>query len=175
MTIPDFVADSELDAAQLNVLVDALNEIPTQFGLPAARITTASNGTTTSGATETRDAVLGNYAFTADGTTRYRAMLLGRMPFGNSTSLGDRYLINIRDGGGSTPTAASPLVAQLAVVLLGAGFAAAPTTPVIGTFLPGAGTRTLSAFFLRVSGTGTVTPASPSAACEFYCEAIGEL
>src|SRR5262245_46786261 len=138
MAIPSFVAGHVLDAADLNVLVDALNN---QIGLPAARVTTASNGTATSGTTETRDTVLGNYTFTSPGSVRYRVCLYGRMLFGNSTSSGDRYKINIRDGGASTPTAASTLVAQLNVVLVGAGFAASDTTPVVGTFLPGSGTH----------------------------------
>src|SRR5262245_15473465 len=131
---------------------DVITTIPgALLGIVATRVTTNSNGTSTSAGTETRDAVLGNYVLTADGGTRYRVMLLGRMLFGKSTSAGDRYKINIRDGGASTPTSTSTLVAQLNVVLQGAGFLAGSTIPVIGTFLPGAGTRTLSMFAIRVS------------------------
>src|SRR5215813_7526415 len=122
MTLPTFSTNQVLTSSDLNDMVDAINDVPNQYGLPTARVTTASNGTTTSAGTETRDAVLGNLAFTAVDTVRMEVHLHGRMLFGNSTSAGDRYKINIRDGGASTPTASSTLAAQLNVVLLGSGF-----------------------------------------------------
>lgn len=134
--------------------------------------TQSSNGTTTSSGTETRDAVLGNITFVvaaAQNNTRYRVVLAGRGL--NVTAAADRFTLNFRDGGNATPTASS---AQWGVNFnmtftatgspgVAAGFFAS-------TAVPGTGTHTLSAFWVRTSGTGTATP---TGACEFYVEALG--
>lgn len=132
-----------------------------------------SNGTVTSGTTETRDAVLGNLTFVvaaAQNTTRFKVTLSGRGLF--STVAGDRFAINIRDGGGSTPSATSTLVGvnftQVMPSATGSNGIQASTFST--TFVAGTGTHTLSVFTVRVNGTGTATP---SGACEFYAEAIG--
>src|SRR6266704_5920184 len=94
-----------IDAADVNTIVG------TQLGIVAAPVTTVSNGTVTSGTTETRDAVLGNFVFTvaaAQAATRYRITLSGRGL--SATQASERYTINFRDGGASTPTATSTLV-----------------------------------------------------------------
>jgi len=137
-----------------------------------AWVSTVSNGTTTSSGTETRDAVLGNLVFVvaaAQAGVRYRITLAGRGL--NGTAAADRYTLNFRDGGASTPTAVSPLVG----VNFNVTFAATGSPGVAAnywgsTFFPGAGTHTISAFWIRTSGTGTATP---TGACEFYAEAMG--
>jgi hypothetical protein len=136
------------------------------MGTPTA---TVNAGTPTVGTTETRDAVLGNYTFTAIAGRRYRAVVDGMAANGNA--VGDTATWNIRNGGASTPTAASTLVAsmvQLGVVASGA----AGRIPVAlsGTFVPGAGVVTLSVFVVRATGTGVMTPVGTR---EFYAVDMG--
>jgi len=144
------------------------------FGIVAAPMTNSANGanTTTTGV-EVWDTSWDPYVFNSPGSLRCEVHMNGRMLFGNSTSLGDRYRIKIRDGGTADPDATSPLVAQLDHVLLGAAFLASATIPVIGTFVASRGMHNLGVFTSRVSGTGTVTPACPDVAAELYVTAIG--
>lgn len=111
---------------------------------------TPSQGTSTSGATETLDAVLGTYTFTAVAGRRYRAVVEEMIGYG--TVAGDVFVVNVRNGGASTPTAASACVAstgwRVAVADGRSGI------PLSGTFVPGAGTVTLGVFAVRQSGTG---------------------
>jgi len=140
--------------------------ILTAGGIPVAPTTSASNGTVTSGTTETRDAVLGNYVFTAVAGRRYRAILSGGgMLF---TVANDRFAVRIRTGGASTPTAASTLWGHDATTI--SPIAGTYTFDVQPSFIPGAGVQTLSVFYVRISGTGTVTPTGSR---EFYVEDIG--
>jgi len=118
--------------------------------------TTATNGTTSVAATETLDAVLGNYTFTALAGRRYRVAFTGMGPW--TSVAGDVFKINIRNGGASTPTAASPLIVTATIPVALSGGSGAPTVPVLGTFVPGAGTVTLGVFVLRYVGTGTAIP-----------------
>jgi hypothetical protein len=85
----------------------ALEEVRT--GIMADPITNAGAGTPTSSTTEVRDAVLGDYVFTAVAGRRYQVVLTGGM---SSSVANDVYEVNVRDGGGSTPTSGSTLVAQ---------------------------------------------------------------
>src|SRR6185503_6906729 len=59
------------------------------LGIVAVPITTSSNGTTTSGTTSTKDAVLGDYTFDALAGVRYKVSLLGRGISG--TVVADRF------------------------------------------------------------------------------------
>ncbi|SRR6266581_2590704 len=155
-----------IDAADVNTIVG------TQLGIVASPVTSVSNGTVTSGTTETRDAVLGNYVFTvaaAQASTRYRVVLAGRGL--NGTVAGDRYTINFRDGGASTPTATSTLVGvNFNVYIPATGSTGVQANFMGSTFVPGAGTHTIGVFVVRSLGTGTATP---NGACEFYVEALG--
>ena len=135
-------------------------------GVPVVPVTTASAGTVTVGTTETRDAILGNYVFTGVAGHRYRAHLAGRQISGTVT--GDRFAVRIRNGGASTPTSASTLVADDAFVVQSASNAC----DVSKTFVPGAGTQTLSVFAVRLSGTGTVQLVG---GCELYVEHVGDV
>ncbi len=139
-----------------------------------AYVTQASNGTVTSSGTETRDAVLGNLTFVvaaAQNTTRYRIVLAGRGL--NCTAAADRFTLNFRDGGASTPTAASTLVGVNFNVTFAATGSPGVAAAFFGsTFVPGTGAHTISAFWIRTSGTGTATPVG---ACEFYAEALGTI
>ena len=165
-TVPS-VGD-QITAAQGAVIAGDLNSGP-NMGAP---VSTASNGTATAGgAVEIRDAVLGNYTFTAVAGRRYRAVVDG---LGASTTVaGDAVVLNIRNGGASTPTAASTAVASAKAVLpassSGLGIALA------GTFVPGAGTVTLSLFTVRVAGTGMESPTSNTGVVnrELYVVDIG--
>jgi hypothetical protein len=154
---PDIPSDMQALAVALDTDVALFLK---QLFIPAVPISTSSNGTSTSGTTETLDAVLGTYSFTALAGVRYRAMLTNIMLFGTSTAVGDRYTINIRNGGNTTPSSSSTLVATLNVIIdgSGGGFTGDVGHVVSGTFMPGAGTVTLGVFVVRVSGTGTIVP-----------------
>lgn len=137
--------------------------IPVWDGPPgqimAVPVSTSSNGTASSGTTETRDAVLGNYVFTAVSGHRYEVRLNG-FSCGATPVAADIFAVNIRNGGGSTPTASSTLVASQRLLIPPSPGTGPLPISVAGTFAPGAGTQTLSVFTVRVSGTGTVTPYS---------------
>jgi hypothetical protein len=139
-------------------------------GIMATPVSTNASGTPSTGITEVRDAVLGNYVFTAVAGRRYRAMLTGVRI--SSNVAGDLNEIRIRNGGASTPTTASTLVAAAAAYNNVVGGPGQITANAIGTFVPGAGTVTLSAFIIRSAGTGVATPVSQR---ELYAEDIGAL
>lgn len=120
--------------------------------MPAAT-TSAATGTITSSTTETRDAILGNYTFTALAGHSYRAVLENSCGVGSV--IDDQFGIRIRNGGASTPTAASPMIGNTRI-WVGVASKALPCF-VSGKFTPGAGVQTLSVFYVRLAGTGTMT------------------
>ena len=116
--------------------------------------TTSSNGTASVGTTETLDVVLGTYRFTAVAGVRYRAMVDGLIGYIDTVS--DQMQFNIRNGGASTPTATSTLIAtQQAVAAV--HWLRVPCL-LADTFVPGAGTVTLGLFTVRNVGTGYGQP-----------------
>ena len=140
------------------------------IGNPVVPAATGTNGTATSGTTETRDAVLGNYQGTAVAGVRYRVTLAGRGL--NCTVAADRFSVGLRyTVGGATPTAASTLIGHTSTwvpsVSGGNGVVTLRHAP---TFIPGAGLITVAAFWLRLNGTGIATPVGQ---CELYAEGIG--
>lgn len=148
-------------------------------GIMAAPASTGTNGTATSGTTETRDAVLGDYVFTSAGTgRRYRVVIENLI--GNGSVAGDVFQIRVRDGGGSTPTAASTLIAETCWTPISvAGTGSRSAIPFAITFTAASGTRTLSMFAVRSSGTGVFTPLASAgnggtAARKMYVEDIGQ-
>jgi hypothetical protein len=143
-------------------------------GLMATIVSTSSSGTSTSGTTDTRDAVLGNYVFTSESTARqYRVTMEGLNP--SSSVSGDKYLLTVKDGGGSTPTSASTVIAGTGWNARATGGASQDTWLLQGTFTASAGTHTLSFFAQRQSGTGVFTPVAFSVAAprKIYVEDIG--
>jgi len=132
-------------------------------------ISTANNGTPSSGTTETRDAVMGNYIFTAVAGRRYEVRLNGAQ-FAGSVGA-DQFLANIRNGGSFTPTAASTLISGQRFIVATVGFPM--PIYVAGTFVPGAGVQTLSVFTVRTAGTGYVTPYSGTISRELYVVDMG--
>jgi len=142
--------------------VAVVGGVGANMGTPAA---TVSLGTVTSGTTETRDATLGNYVFTAVAGVRYEVRLNGmNLNFGVAN---DIFTINVRNGGASTPTATSTLIATKTVV---SPTVAGMPIPVALSFVPGAGLVTLSVFAKRYSGTGTGQPAGTR---ELYVVNVG--
>jgi hypothetical protein len=136
--------------------------------IPTTPTATASTGTPTSGTTETLDAVLGTYQFTAAASSRYRIIYSG-LKF-SGTAVADLYTVNIRNGGASTPTAASPLVATSAKYIPATGGAGQEAVWLSKTFLPAAGVVTLGAFAVRSTGSGVGTPIGDR---ELYVEYMG--
>lgn len=140
------------------------------LGIPGAAVTTGTNGTATSGTTETYDAVLATYVFTAIAGVRYRVTLAGRG--GNCTVAADRFSLGLRyTVGGGTPTSANTLVGHTATSVPSvAGGNGVVTVNHSATFVPGAGLITVGSFWTRLNGTGILTPVG---LCEMYAEAIG--
>jgi hypothetical protein len=159
----DLASVQTLTNKTLDATANTFVNLPGQnMGTPTA---TASAGTTATAGAETRDAVLGNYAFTAVAGRRYEVRLNGATV--SSGTAGHVPAFRIRNGGSSTPTTASTLVAANSVVtpsLLGTGL------PVGGTFVPGAGVQTLAVFTLSLAGGSNIIPAATR---ELYVIDIG--
>lgn len=129
--------------------------------LMAVPISTGTNGTATSGTTDTIDTVLGNYQFTAIAGRRYRVVMTGLM--GNGSVASDTYAIRVRDSGSaSTPTTSSTAVIDTAWEPMSTGSTGRQLIPMEDTFIASSGgTHTLAFFAQRSSGTGVFTPVSP--------------
>jgi len=139
------------------------------IGLVGSIVSTGSNGTVTSGTTETVDAVLGTLTFTALAARTYRVNLIGR---GLSASVsGDRFSVKFRyTTDGSTPTAASTLLDHDSTWYApGVGSNFTSTVPHQAAFTPGAATVKVVVTVTRVNGTGTATPIG---SCQFFAEAL---
>lgn len=162
-TIPTAKIDNLIVATTLRGVPAATAPVTgANMGTPASTGTSAA--TTTS--TEVRDTTLGNYVFTAFAGRRYRACLDGA-----TVALGaaaDIALVRIRNGGASTPTNASTLISQGTTAP--GETATSIALPMGNTFVPGAGTVTLAAFYMRVSGTGNVVLAGQR---ELYAVDLG--
>lgn len=156
------------DIQALAVALDT-NMVGATMGAPTALI---GAGTPSVGTTETRDALLGSYTFTALAGRRYQVVMSGL--HSNGSVVGDYFYFNIRNGGASTPTAASALIASSQAGTLVAATAGRMAVPLSGTFNPGAGVQTLSMFTVRVGGTGVCTPISANSARELYCVDLGK-
>lgn len=137
-------------------------------GFIPPEVSTMSNGTASSGTSVIRDDVLGTVAFTAVAGRRYRAILDGFVANGDVAN--DKFFVQIRNGGASTPTGSSTLVASSAVVIPSAGSGGRQTVQVSGIFTPGAGTVTLAVFYQRNQGSGILTPISEVVARTLYVE-----
>lgn len=124
----------------------------------APPISTMDNGSSSAGTSIIRDDVMGAYTFTAEANRRYRVVLEGFMA--NGTVAGDKFFVNIRNGGASLPDSLSPVVASSAVIIPAPGSLGRMTVPVAGLFVPGAGTKTLAVFCQRNQGSGVLTPVS---------------
>lgn len=143
------------------------------LGTPATSLSAGTPAPNGGPGTETRDAVLGNYIFAAVAGRRYRATLdTAKMSVNANNTL---CVIRIRNGGASTPTAASPLIAETSyfgAVSGGPGQGGIPSLS--GLFTPGAGTQTLSVFVQVTAGTGICTILSAgSLARALYVEDMG--
>jgi hypothetical protein len=170
ITYPSSTANTDLWTHFQNLAEDADAAIFLRKGrgLMGAPTSTSTDGTGTSSTTDTRDAILGNYTFTAIANRRYRVTLSGMSL--NGSVANDRFNYNIRDGGASTPTGASGSVAAGSVITYIVGTNGRATTHISATFTPSAGTRTLSLFVARAAGTGVGTPVGSR---ELYVEDIG--
>ena len=169
------LTDAPNGPSAVQALAQAVDVLPgglkagNNMGTPAS---VAGNGTPSVGTTETRDAVLGNYGpFTAVTGRRYEVKLNNMLS--NGTVAGDMFIINVRNGGASTPTAASPLAATGSVYIAAAGGLGRTSAQVLGSFVPGAGTVTLGVFVVRAVGTGVYTPISANVNRELYAVDVG--
>jgi len=130
------------------------------IGIPTgnAPVSTTTNGTPTVGTTETFDAILAYYQFTAINGHRYEARCNGLI--GNGSVTGDVYTLQIRDSGNSSnPTSGSLLVAQQEFYTAAAGSAGRSAIPLAMSWVAaGSGVHTIGVSAVRVSGTGVFTP-----------------
>src|SRR5690349_4578304 len=152
---PAAYAGAFLTAAAWEAVLDELSA----RGVKSTPATTSSDGTATgagASTTEVRDTVLGNYVFTAEGSRYYEIEYPG-IRVGTDTA--DLVSINIRDGGASTPTTSSTVVATGQVRLAttgGSGETSMEIEQLVSTFTPG--THTLGAFIVGATAAGVRTP-----------------
>jgi hypothetical protein len=157
-TVPS-VGDG-VTAAQGAVVANDLNSGP-NMGTP----TSIGAAGTSAVSAEVRDAVLGNYSFTAVAGRRYLAVMNGLGLSGTAGQLGHA---RIRNGGALTPTIASPLIADSQIYVPATGGTGQQTYPLGATFVPGAGPVTLSMFTVGLAGGLT-----PVFARELYAVDMG--
>lgn len=137
-------------------------------GLTASPTTATGNGTatTSNSTTEVRDAVLGNFTFTSLTGHRYEIRLMNLI-FNASGDPGDTWALRIRDGGSSTPTTASTLVAETVSKTIATGSGGRRPIHIIEQWLPSAGSHTLSFFAKLLTDVSNVdgsqfTPCAPA-------------
>jgi len=158
-----FSAGQRVLASQLNLLGQA----------PAAPVTTASSGTVTVGATETRDDVLGPYQFPAVSGVRYRAIIDNLK--GGGTAANDLFALRIRwRSDATTPTAADTIVAENPWIVTVTGGGGQAGCSFAGEFVATVtGTNTLAFLAAKSAGTGTFTPISSALGRQLYVIAMG--
>lgn len=133
----------------------------TPRGIMAVPLSTAANGTPTASTTDTLDTIMGTYTFTAVAGRRYRVVLENLICNGSVSA--DVFAIRVRNGGAGTPTTASPAVLDSGWTCVVIGSAGRVTLTLEDTFLASSsGMATLACFYQRASGTGILTPLSPS-------------
>lgn len=139
--------------------------------LPTAQAETTSAGTASSGTTDTRDTVLGNYQFTAVANTRYEVVYVGGM----STSVASTLVISrIRDGGASTPVNTDTIIQSHQVDMRTSGGSGQQSFMMSRVMTFSAGTHTLGLFTQRSVGTGDNTPVSPGGGIrQLYVKRLG--
>lgn len=118
---------------------------------PATSAVTSATTTTT----EVKDSNVGDYTFTAVSGHTYRVKYQCRAA---STVAQDKVDVRIRDGGGSSPTNTSTLVAGAETTIASASVALTEDLKVEQLMVGlSAGTHIIAAFFLRAAGTGNVS------------------
>lgn len=159
--MPTFSAGNRL-------LADDLMRLPQTV----ARLATSSNGTTSSGTTDTLDAVMGTVSIVADGSSWYNIKLEGLR--GGATGVaGDLIAFTIKDGGGSAPTSASPVIALAEWKPQAIGGAGIEHVELSNDVQLSAGTHTFGVFTQR--GSGTSTNGQPLGARQLVISIVGDV
>lgn len=130
-----------------------------------AYISTTSAGTSSSGTTVTRDAVLGNLVFSVPGEWATNLLYeVGAYFSGGGDTSGDWDQFSIRDGGASTPTGTSTLLASGDLHPKIGNPTSSQEMITITAIVTGlsAGTHTLGLFSARLTGSGVCTPNPPN-------------
>lgn len=149
-----------------------INSVSIGRGIPQTPTSSNANGSASTGTTEVRDSVLGNYVFTSIAGRRYAVFYRGAL---SASVADDVYDSNIRNGGASTPGTTSTLVATNRSLFHVVGGPGQQSVLATGTFVPGAGTQTLGLFTVRRSGTGVGTPVPDQLPRELYVLDVGAL
>lgn len=160
------VADTAAIAAAASAAAGLYQPLVTAMPAPVAITTSSASSSST---TEARDAVLGNYTFTSIAGHYYKACLDQAAIVADT--LNDQFAVRIRDGGGSTPTSSSTMLASARAPVHRASIAI-PVQPG-GVFAPSAGTHTLAAFLVRLAGSGTAVIWSADIARQLYVIDLG--
>jgi hypothetical protein len=152
-----------LAVAGVEMTADALNAIlfKIPWGLVAAPIRTNTSGTPTAAdLVEVRDTTITPYVFTARADRYYRVCYTGIQM--NGATVSSRALCRIRDGGASTPNAASTLIAETLSYLTETSSAGRTTSDIVMVITLSAGTHTFAPFTQGPDSTIT-TPTSTTA------------
>lgn len=141
-----------------SMVYNGSNWVPAGRMIMAAPTTTSTNGTPTSGTTETFDAVLGYHQASLISGRRYKVTLNGYIA--NGSIAADAYSIQIRDSqSSSNPTSASTQIAMTNWYCPAAGTTGRGAVPLSQSFLcTVTGTHTFGVSATRIGGTGVLTP-----------------
>lgn len=144
-------------------------ELNTPGLVPTVPKTTSSTGTATSGTTETFDALLGYYQFTALAGVRYMALVNGAK--GSSTA-GELYAFRIRDSGtAANPVATDTIVAETSWYCPATGGGGQAQVYLAGSFLVTVGgVHTIGLSVTRLAGANTCSAVGSR---ELFVMAVG--
>ena len=141
-----------------SMVYNGANWVPVGQAVMAAPTSTSSNGTATSGTTETFDAVLGYHQASLVSGRRYQINVNGLI--GNGSVLADEYSIQVRDSqSGSNPTSGSTQVAMSNWYCAAVGTSGRSGIGLQQSFsCTVTGTHTFGVSATRLNGTGVFTP-----------------
>lgn len=133
-----------------------LNSMATWINARTPVFNTSTTSTSTTTTTEIKDSQVGDVTITvSDATAWYRITYAVRM--NTDTAGGSLISALVRDGGSSSPTNASALVAEASNVLTVAGGPGQQSNVAISLRQFTVGTHILAGFFVRASGVGNVS------------------
>lgn len=138
-----FAAGNKLLASELNALPQVVDIAKT-----------VTDGTISSGTTDTLDAIMGTIQIVADGNTNYEISLRNAFIAASGSGV-DHCLARIRDGGASTPTSASTEIALWPFQPNGVSSLGQEGAVLSVVVTPSAGTHTYGCFIQRSGGTST--------------------
>lgn len=166
MTITGPVAGGKITTTWTDAVTDDANS----RGV-VGNVSTATNGTASSGTTETRDAVLGNLQVTLDTTRQYRVRATGLV---NAGTAGHRAHVTIRRVVGTgTPTTSDTLTGEWQGYVVAVGSGGRISYLVDDLFTAASNGVHTFALFCQDQDSGAMTPVSLSLTRRMYVEDMG--